>query len=637
MSDYITLDYETRYGTKYSLNSMSYEEYIFHQNFHVHGVGIKINAGKTKYYPDVQVKDALADIFHPGNTHTMIGHNLLFDAAILSWHHGLRAERYWCTQAMSNGLYPQFSASLKFLAERLWPNDPSMRKGTELEDFKNVDFLTPEQQERMGGYCIQDVDLTFAAAQEMVPRLPADELEAIDWTIQQFAHPVLLVEQQRLREFLAQYREETARTIAASGTTRGVLASNPQFAAWVEANHGIVIPPILSPTAKDPENQKIPLSKTDKEFINLQLEHSELEHVWKARMVATSNLAETRAERMILHSSLQPGGRLAIPTKYYGAHTGRWSGCNKINIQNLQSKSPHRLALMAPEGYRIGVRDLSNIEGRVLAWFAEQYDKCDTFATGEDLYDRIASRIYGRQIRRKQKASHPDTGKEYYPDEMEGFVGKTLELGLGYRMGKAKLRHQFLVGGRESRRLFFSEEECHNFVTVYRKLNDKIEASWRTGDAMLYNMTQRDEPIRVWKCLEVGYRWIKLPNGMYLTYPNLRRVEDERGDVSFVYFNGKHDTHIHGGKLIENIIQALARIIMNDGRRKSTQYLKKYNDPTVRVVTTVHDELVSVLRQDTADEDLAMIGALMCEIPSWAQDGYLHLATEGGHDVRYSK
>jgi len=923
---YITLDFETFYGTKYSLTSLSYEEYIHDPRFKVHGVGIKIDNQPTTYYPEQQVYDALQALFGAPNAHTLICHNIMFDGAILSWHYGMRAKTYWCTQAMSRGLYPQERANLANLAERLWPDDPSMRKGKELESFKDVQTLDAEQQARMGAYCRQDVDLTFAAALKMHAMLPDEELESIDWVSHQFIHPVIEVDRPLLEQFLVEHRAERARVIAASGTTQEVLASNMKFAAWLLATHEIEIPLILSPTPKDPENQKLPLSKQDKEFINLQLDHPELEYVWVARKAATSNIAETRAERILLHSRLN-GGKLAVPISYYAAHTGRYGGTNKINVQNFQAGSAHRRALKAPAGYKIGVRDLSNIEGRLSAWFARQVDKCQAFARGEDLYNKIASEIYGRPIDRKRVAIHPETGEEFEPDAQEGFVGKTClaegslvltnsgwkpvetiklsdqlwdgenwvshdgmiangiketlnlsglwltpdhlvlcgtdwkesqylvqdknalcqalgtamgtlqlpgtsgangvelnpssyaatavsmnissilktlsysnlrdalsarakqvlksvtgctplrwqttliergyltdfppqslgaitrgkisgrdvitpieasryvklggtidalfyytckhcqdgiartwtwteltmiagmnraisglsrgrktattdgpssnsnnacqnskqsanvydilsvgpnnrfyalteqgpvvvhncELGLGYRMGPPKLRHTFLVGGRNEQRVFFTLEDCQHFVRTYRQLNDKIAECWVIGDRMIEHMLQKDEQPIKWRCLEVGYRYIKLPNGMYLTYPKLRRVEDERGNMSVVYWNGKHDTHIHGGKLMENIIQALARIIMEHGRRLACKELAKQEDPNVRIAMSVHDELVAVLKAERAQQDLEMIDACMRELPDWANDGLLVLATAGGIDDCYSK
>lgn len=634
---FVTLDFETFYGVKYSLSSLSYEEYIFHPQFKVHGVGIKIDNGPTIYYDEKQTAAALQALFYPGNPHTLICHNTLFDGPILSWYYKLRANRYWCTKKMSDAIFPQYSSSLEQLAIRLWPDDLSMRKGKELASFKDVVTLTPEQQAVMGGYCRQDVDLTFAAALELHKLFPPEEIEAIEWTLEQFIHPVLEVDTVLLEDFLITHEKERAALIEGSGTTETILSSNIKFAAWLEETHGLTIPKILSPTAKDPENMKLPLSKQDKEFINIQLDHPELDHVWKARMEATSSIAKTRAERMIRHSTLQPSKKLAIPLKYYGAHTGRWSGCNKINVQNLQAGSPHRLSLLAPAGYMIAVSDLANIEGRVLAWFAKQTDKCKLFAEGVDLYNRIASEIYGRPIDRKRKEIDPDTGDVVFPDATEGFVGKTLELGLGYRMGANKLRHSFLVGGRSANRLFFSEEECQKFVRVYRALNDRIAASWLEADAMIFHMTQKNEPVRQWRCLEVGYRYIKLPNGMFLTYPQLRAIEDQRGGFSYVYWQGKYDTKIHGGKLIENIIQALSRIIMNDGRRRTSEFLATKKDPDVRVVMTVHDELVAVVPAETADSDWYTMSTLMCDLPSWADDGLLHLETAGGYDVKYSK
>jgi len=639
----ITLDFETFFRTGYSLSSLSYEEYIFHPEFYVHSVGVKINDETTRYYADNEVRPALRELFFPGNPHTLICHNLMFDGAILSWYYGLAAKTYWCTQCMSRGLWPQERTSLEQLAIRLWPDNLSMRKGKELENFRGVKQLTPEQHITMGDYCIQDVDLTFAAARVLVPRIPDTELEAIHFTLSRFLHPVVRVDHARLVKFLDEHRTEQERIILAAGispdyeTSRAILASNLKFAAWLEKTHGLVIPKVLSPTAKNPDNEKLPLSKADKEFIELQLDHPELKHVWIARMMATSNIAETRAMRLIGHSSVFPNHQLAIPKQYYGAHTGRWSGCNKINMENLQAGSQHRLALIAPPGYRIGVVDLANIEGRVMAWFAQQLDVCQAFADNVDLYDRMATAVYGYEVRRNHEVIDHETGKKIKPHAKEGFVGKTMILGLGYGMGAKKLRHTFLVGGRGGEHMFFSLAECEHFVRVYRNANDRFAACWAYAQKMLYHMTSKGEDPIVWRCLKVGYRWIKLPNNMYLSYPKLERVEDDRGNIQYQYWNGKHMTSIHGAKLIENIIQALSRIILNDARRAVTEHLAQYNDPNQCVLMTVHDEIVAILSEETVETDMDFIHAAMKQTPTWAADGLLVLNTAGGHDVCYSK
>jgi DNA polymerase I-like protein with 3'-5' exonuclease and polymerase domains len=143
-----------------------------------------------------------------------------------------------------------------------------------------------------------------------------------------------------------------------------------------------------------------------------------------ARLGNKSTLEETRTQRFI---DISKRGLLPVPIRYYAAHTGRWGGDDKINLQNLPSRGPNAKALkrsiIAPEGQMIVEADSAQIEARVLAWLAEQEDLVTAFANKEDVYKKMASKIYGVQ--------EEDVTKE------QRFVGKTTILGAGVRHGSA--------------------------------------------------------------------------------------------------------------------------------------------------------------------------------------------------------
>ena len=86
--------------------------------------------------------------------------------------------------------------------------------------------------------------------------------------------------------------------------------------------------------------------------------------------------------------------------RYYAAHTGRWGGDDKINLQNLPSRGKNgkklKKSIVAPKGYTIIDADSSQIEARVLAWLASQEDLVESFSAGEDVYVKMASKIYNK-------------------------------------------------------------------------------------------------------------------------------------------------------------------------------------------------------------------------------------------------
>ena len=119
-----------------------------------------------------------------------------------------------------------------------------------------------------------------------------------------------------------------------------------------------------------------------------------------------------------------------MPLKYYGAHTGRWSGLDKVNMQNLPSRDVKKKALknaiLPPKDNVIINVDSSQIEARILVWLSGQDDVVEQFKNNEDVYSNFASKVYGRKIDKRNKT--------------ERFIGKTCILGLGYGTGWKKLQ-----------------------------------------------------------------------------------------------------------------------------------------------------------------------------------------------------
>lgn len=644
----ITVDFETYYEkTNYTLKKLTYEEYIFDPRFKVHGGSIRINDTPAIYYPEDKIADALKEVFHPGNDHSFVAHNTLFDGAILSWHYGLRARTYYCTQAMARGLWNHARNDLDTLAKRLWPDDPAKRKGKELESVAGIITLSDAQQATIGGYCLNDNDLTFEAFRTMLQWFPHSELPILDMTLQMFIHPAFVLDTELVQTFLADKQRERLEIFLASKTPSvrdpktgelkfPVLSSSEKFAEFLEKNHGIIVDKIASPTEKNPDNEKYPFAKTSLEFLELQAKYPDLAYLWKARLTAASNIDVSRATRMLNHR--QSNGRIAMPLNYAAAHTFRWGGTNKINPQNLRRKSPLRRALRAPEGHVVVVRDLSNIEGRMLAWWAGEDWKCEAFAAKRDLYSELATKLFGRPIDRKKKAIHPETGQEYEPDFVEGFVGKTCELGLGYYMSHRRLRETFMQGANGGPQMFFTLEQTKFWVDTWRHENSNIVRSWKEAGQVIEQMHRKSVIPYEWRGLTVGYQSLTLPNGMRLTYPGLRVIPETIGDrPQFEYWNGKYFTKTHGGVLVENIIQALSRIVIAEQMAIINKHLTETYGGEARVCLTVHDEIVSIVQEQYAEEAYKHQGVIMSTPPSWCNDGRLALASEGGFDYCYSK
>jgi DNA polymerase len=382
--------------------------------------------------------------------------------------------------------------------------------------------------------------------------------------------------------------------------------SNQKLASTLKL-FGIKPPMKISPTTG---KETYAFSKSDEEFKAL-LEHEDvrIQALVAARLGVKSTIEETRTERFI---NIAERGPLPIPLRYYAAHTGRWGGDDKVNMQNLPRTSPLKTAIFAPQGYVFVDSDSSQIEARTLAWLAEQNDLVEAFERGEDVYRIMASAIYGKPVK--------DITKE------ERFVGKTTILGAGYGMGAAKFKTQLKTFGVD-----LPEEECKRIIQVYRETYPQIPKLWRqAGDALSAITNDQTAPLGREGVLAVeGARGIRLPNNLYIKYPNLRRWVNDQGKEELVYDTKKGKAvipnRIYGGKVIENVCQALARIVIGE---QMLRVAKKY-----KVAMTVHDAIGCIVPENEADTGKEYVELCMRLRPKWAPD--LPLNCEAGVGKTY--
>jgi len=205
------------------------------------------------------------------------------------------------------------------------------------------------------------------------------------------------------------------------------------------------------------------------------------------------------------------------------------------------------------------------------------------------------------------------------------FVGKTTILGSGYGMGAAKFQAQLANFS-----VTMPLEECQRIIDVYRSTYPMIPALWRQAqEACVAMMNNQTAPLgRDGVVIVEGHSGIRLPNGLYIKYPNLR-WETKDGKREMVYDTKKGKTtvpnRIYGGKVVENVCQALARIAIGE---QMLVVAKKY-----KVAMTVHDAVCAVIPECEADAGLEFVELCMKLRPKWAPD--LPLNCEGGADKRY--
>ena len=588
----ITIDFETYYGKDLGFKTHTTEEYVRHEDFEVIGVAVAVDDGEATWFsgPASDIKTFL-NKFDWSNSFAL-AHNTQFDGAILNWIFKIKPKGYLDTLCMARALHGvEAGGSLKVLAERYKIGV----KGTEVDDAygKRRQDFTPEALEQYGSYCRNDVGLCKTLFNIFMDKFPVKELKVIDTTLRMFVEPSLRLNLPMLESHLETVKERKAKLLAVAEADKDSLMSNDKFAELLKL---LAVEPPTKISARTGK-QAWAFAKTDEEFKAL-LEHPDprVQALVSARLGNKTTLEETRTQRFI---DIALRGSLPVPIKYYAAHTGRWGGDDKINLQNLPSRGQNanklKLSIEAPEGYVIIDSDSSQIEARTVAWLAGQTDLVESFDRGEDVYKIMASAIYGKD--------EAEITKE------ERFVGKTTILGAGYGMGGAKFQTQLKTFGVE-----MQANECSRIISVYRSRYSKVPALWRQAqgcvEALVNNQgaTFGEVDAVVFDASQGGFL---LPSGLWQRYEGLTKVFDPEGKAQYQYKTRKGVVKIYGGKVVENICQAVARCVIAEQMLKIA---KRY-----KVVLTVHDAIACIAKEDEAKEAQDYVEQCMRWRPRWCQ------------------
>jgi DNA polymerase len=621
--DIVTIDFETYYDKDYSLSKMTTESYIRDERFQVIGVGIKVNNYPTDWYSGDDVGKWLNSLDY--STKAILCHNTAFDGAILSWHYGIKPKLWLDTLSMARPLHQMtVGGSLKALATYYGLG----QKGDEVLNAlgKRKEHFTPAELAKYAEYCKNDVELTYDLFKKLSKGFPTSELMVIDQTLRMYTEPSIELDVPLLEKHLEEVQAKKQNLITDMGLTgisdeaiTKTLMSNQIFAKYL-INLGIE-PPMK--TSLRTGKQAYAFGKTDKEFMEL-LEHPDerVQVAVAARLGVKSTIEETRTTNLI---GVAGRGRLPIMLNYYGAHTGRFSGGDKLNLQNLPARgnTTIRRALKAINGQQLIACDSSQIEARMVAWVAGQTDLIQAFADKRDVYSEFASEVYGRKIVKT--------------DKIERFVGKTCILGLGYGMGAEKFRRTLEIG-QAGISVKIELAEAERIVRLYRQKNHKIVELWnRCGNALKGIVAGQQGNIH--PLVQYDAEGIRLPNNLYVRYPALRQSSDGFSYISDArtYRKAIKDrvtagttediswTRIYGGKVTENLIQALARIVIAEQMATIGQ---KY-----KVVFQVHDEIIITAQNEVAEQAEQHLVEVMSTAPSWCAD--LPVACESGRANNY--
>lgn len=607
----LTLDFETFWSSDYTLKKLSTEEYVRSSLFKSFGASLKYQNSHSKWISACKLGEYLNQI--PWDDVALLCQNAQFDGLILAHHYNIRPALYLCSLAMSRLVLPRQRHSLAELANHFGLPP----KGDAVNLTKGLRDIPPHIECQLASYANHDADLTYEVFKRLLPQVPHSELVNIDATVRMFTTPRLELDVPKARSLLAGVLRGKRSALQRLGVTKEQLSSTDQFAVILTDRFGLDVEMKLGKPKKDGTPKFIPaLAKTDP-FMKSLLDHEEpdVQAIAALRLKVKSTLEETRLRRMI---AMQSRGSLCVFYNFAGAHTLRWSGGDKMNWQNLTRRSEMRKTVKAPAGYRLVVRDSSQIEARMLNCLAGQWDVLADFEKG-DPYSTMASSAFDRPI-----------NKEDNPNERQ--VGKVLELGCGYGMGGLKLRETLRRGALGGKPVVVDLETAEKFVLKYRRRHDKVVAYWQQAETAIQLLHARVRDY-AWGPMVLDDGYIRLPNGTSLDYTGIVREEgewrmrDRAGRLCLNTFGSP--VRLYGGLMTENVDQALSRVVIAESlheMRTQTPW---------PVVMTTHDELVALAPESEAEECEKFMHASLTKRRSWLP--LLPLAAEGGIDVCYSK
>lgn len=328
---------------------------------------------------------------------------------------------------------------------------------------------------------------------------------------------------------------------------------------------------------------------------------------WAGRLVQPQNMPKNFIDYLDEARAVVRSGNYDLATLLYD------------QISNILSQLT-RTAIIAPKGKTLAVADFSAIEARVIAWLSGELWRLKVFATHGKIYEASASKMFSVPIESVTKDS------DYRAK------GKVAELALGYQGAVGALK---TMGGEA---MGLSEAEMKIIVKRWRLANPKIVSLWSDLESYaIAAITHKKKVVSIHKGLAFecndDFMTIKLPSGRRLFYykPELKkqtvRYEGKEWDKVEISYMGVDSTtkqwtrlKTYGGKITENVVQAIARDLLADAMREM-------DSQGIDLVMHVHDEGVAETPIDEAEATLE----LMCEIMSqglpWA-DG-LPLGAEG--------
>lgn len=581
---------------------------------------------------------------------TKVAHNAAFEIYCLNRFWNSPVYQWHCT--MVHALYCGFPGSLDAVGRAMGfpedkrkmgvgkqliryfciPCEPSARNGGRTRNLPHHD---PDKWGLFKQYCLQDV----ATEMEIHRRLglyPFPESEHHNWVLDQMINQNGVSVDMDLVEGALEISARVTGEL--KGRARKLTGlDNPnsvaQLKQWIRDNSGLELESLNKATVAE-----ILADRDEKDFVK---------EVLKIR----KELGKTSVKKYeAMRACVCADGRIRGLLQFYGANrTGRFAG-RLVQVQNLPRNYIENLdtarelvkkrqdtaikavygdipdtlsqlirtAFIPGKGCRFIVSDFSAIEARVLAWLAGENWRLDVFRTHGRIYEASASTMFGVPLERIRKGN---------PEYALRSKGKVAELALGYQGGPHALTSMGALN------MGLSEEELPDIVKRWRNSNPRIRDFWRMAEQAAVDTVQHGttNPLTHGIILhrDGEYLMIRLPSGRDLFYYRPRTGENEFGKAA-VFFSGVDqktkkwgELSTYGGKLTENIVQAVARDLLCSAMMNL--YRAGYT-----INFHIHDEVILEVPEHS-EKNLEEAIRLMCTLPAWAEGLPLNAAGFEGH------
>jgi DNA polymerase len=597
-------------------------EYVLDPRFEVTILAVQEGVDGTPYILEGSQLPGFFKSLDPKDT-VLVTHNALFDMCIVAWRYGFIPRLMVCTMNLSRAVLGGLLRRVSLASVSTHLGLPA--KGDCIHKVKNMNGAAikaiPPLFAEYKDYAKRDVSNCAGIYKELVinQKFPISELLVMDSVLRCAIEPMFKLDKAMLATHLndiqAAKEHQLALAMLSGAGGKGDLMSSEAFATLLR-NVGVEPPTKVSPLTG---NVTYAFAKTDPDFLDLQEhENPAVQALVAARLGHKSTLEESRCQRFISMADLKwpvtfPGNA-PMPLRYSGAHTHRLSGDWSLNVQNLPRGGNLRRALLAPPFHKVLAIDSSQVEARGVAVLCGQHDLVEAFARGEDVYSSFASTIFSMPVNKKDNPN-------------ERFVGKEGILSLGYGAGAPKYQVRVKVSSKNQtgQAIELDDSQALHIVNTYRSKYAQIPAGWKHLNNVIIPALQdggaiHGAPPMFGPCL-IEKEAILLPSGLRLFYHDLRR---SHGEWWFTY--GGVPKKLYGGKLLENITQALARIVVMEAANRIRKRCARF-------ALQAHDELVFVVPDGQVEELKGVAMEEMTRRPLWMPDW--PLAAELGVGLSY--